>query len=154
MVKIKNTLKSALMPAAAFGTLLFATNCKDKTPVVSKDDLLAGDWKVTEVNGQSYETQAYANYITLWKFAKTGDFNYCYENTKYTAYNGCYPAKWKWTDVDKTNINVDFAPITYVFDFKVDILDGDNLTGTKTYSYDYYGQTYTYTDVLKFIKIK
>ncbi|MDH5599587.1 MAG: hypothetical protein OEY34_10710 [Cyclobacteriaceae bacterium] len=142
------------MPAAAFGTLLFATNCKDKTPVVSKDDLLAGDWKVTEVNGQSYETQAYANYITLWKFAKTGDFNYCYENTQYSAYNGCYAAKWKWTDVDKTKINIDFAPIKATIDLSVNVLDGDNLAGTATTNYDYYGYVYTDTKAMKFRKIK
>ena len=154
MVKIKNSLKSTLMPAAAIGILLFATNCKDKTKVVSKEDLLDGDWKKVEQDGIRFDTPAYANYSYLWTFAKTGDFNYCYESSNYPANNACYTAKWTWADVDKTNINIDFAPLNATMDFKVDVLDGDNLNGTKTTNYSYYGNTYSYTDVLKFSKIK
>ena len=52
MVVIKYPIKAAIIPLAV-GSMMVLDGCKKDEPVVeSKTDLLVGDWKLIELNGE------------------------------------------------------------------------------------------------------
>jgi hypothetical protein len=156
MVIIKNSIRAATIPIAFTSFLVFDGCKKEDNPVpdpVTKTDLLVGDWKVTEIGGYEYT----GSESIFFKFQSAGDFEWCYENDTDTTYNNCYGGKWKWKDANEENIIMDQfsgSLSSFELEFDVVVLTETNLEGSVTSTYDDGGYAGSYTQAVKFIKVK
>ena len=154
MVLTKNSFRAAVIPLALTSIIILEGCKKDDEIVLSRTDLLIGDWKITEVNGYDFSTRDY-NY--LFKFNKGGDFDWCYEDPTDASNDSCYSGKWKWQDADEKTLFVNQF-IGFVTDFELEldviILTETKLEGDLTSTYDDgAGSTDSYTQPVKFVKV-
>ena len=143
MVLIKNPIKSAILPLA-IGSLMFLDGCKKDEPAVappSKTDLLVGDWEINELGDWDLSSTVYSY---LFKFQKSGDWQFCYENANDPSQNDCYLGKWRWKDANETTIIMEqnSSPDEDLI-IDIVILDETKLEGTFTYTGSSYDQTIT-----------
>lgn len=148
MVVINKKVRNAVIPMVALSTLMVLDGCKeDEVMPKFSDDLLIGDWEVTEVDGDDYTDY---DYQLLFRFEANKDFDIC---TSYT-YDGvtesyCYSElgqqfTWKWQDASNSAIVISNPPEEDTI-ADVVVLNGTNMELDVTYD----GGSANY----KFIKI-
>lgn len=144
MVQFKNGIKS--ITPFAIGALALYGCSKEKEEVkpeeeevvvISKDDLLVGEWKILSVDGEPFgENYEGYTYSVGFKFEANGDFGYCYEtiyeaepsnNESYCEING----EWEWTDDEQTKLKLTqfYEEDNYTFFIVIDSLSEDRIEG-------------------------
>jgi hypothetical protein len=148
MVIKRRSLQAAALPLVAISSLIVLNSCNDADEMNpnSNNDLIIGDWQVTEIDGESYTSE---DYSIQFKFKASGDLDFCVDiNYGGITIGDCYNWQWKWEDTAYTTLIItDDENIEETAD--VVQLDENNLELEITY--EEYGTTYTSN--FKFVKI-
>lgn len=147
MVMIQNSVRAAVIPLA-LSSIMVLEGCKKEEEIVkSRTDLLIGDWKITEIDGQDYTGYSYSY---LFKFKIAGDFQWCSESVSDPVDNYCYSAKWEWQDSNEETVLMNHFPDepTAEFQFDITVLTETNLEGIFLYDAAADSQSF------KFIKVE
>ena len=151
MVVKRRALQAAALPLVAISSLMVLNSCGDDDEMnpKSNNDLIIGDWEVTEADIESYISDDY-DYTIQFKFKASGDLEWCVDiSYGPLSYSYCDDLKWKWEDTSYTTLVItDDDNLEETAD--IIQLDENNLELELT-SEDEYGDIYTSN--IKFIKI-
>ena len=110
MVVINKKVRNAVMPMVAIASLMVIDGCNKDEVVPEKDrtDLLVGDWKVSEIDGEPTDALfEYGSFSITLDFKASGDMDFCTE-IGFLAFNYeyCYDGKWTWADAEKSKLGL------------------------------------------------
>jgi hypothetical protein len=152
MVLIKSPIKKVLVPLA-IGSLMILDGCNKDDTDPSNTDLLIGDWKMIQWDDDdeigNYDYSSY-----LFKFKKSGEWQFCYEYTyDDQTYGDCNTGNWRWESAEETSLIISEEPTGNYppaeFRFDIVVLTALKLEGNLSVV-DYPD----YTASMKFIKVK
>lgn len=148
MVVKRRSFQAAVLPLVAMSSLIVLDSCKKEEEVnpSNNNDLLIGDWQVTEIDGESYQSD---DYSIQFKFKASGDLDFCVDITYGgITFGDCYNWKWKWEDTSYTTLIITDEDMV---EETADIIKLDENNLELELTYEDYGNTYTSN--IKFVKI-
>lgn len=128
-------------------SLVFLVGCKKDEVVKSRTELLIGNWRLTEFDGEDFSDGSYSLIFTI---EHSGKFDLCEEWADNPVYNYCTTNdNWWWEDSSESTVIYTIDSVEYKLN--IVILDESKLEG-ETDIFDFWGTGMM--DYVKFSKFQ